>query len=954
MSSEEFEVNHDGEKFVPLHCHSYYSMLDGLDSPKAVADRAAAIGHKSVALTDHGTCSGLYTFQKACKDAGVKPILGMEGYMVDKVDERNKDERKFHVTLWAKGADGYKSLIKLSSLAHIRGFYSKPRFSIDQLAAHKNGLMVGSACIKGIACHEIVSGRPEEAERRMRQMAEIFGTDFYFELMVHKYVASRFDFQEKQMAAMKRGIEIADKIGVKSVYTYDSHYCRPEDAEAHDVLICMQRNDTIKNPAKTTFGSSDFYMKTMGDIMAVVKHRPDLVENTLEVAEKVESGAIAETPFRDNLPAFDLPPGVAGEEQYLKTLIREGMMRRGVFNKQEYRERILKELDVITKCGFVRYFLVLWDIVDYAKRSGIKVGPGRGSGAASLCLYCLGITHLDPLVHDLMFERFLNAERISPPDVDMDFDDSRQHEMFAYISRKYGSEKVARIGTHGTLGARAAIRNVGKVLDIGGDWTGENAGKKKWESGPQTLRAIDEIAKCVPDVPDITIAQALKESPELRNHASRHEELFRMAQRLEGIPSHEGIHAAGVVVANKDINGIMPLRIARSRNAVSANGDTCTEYDMEEVEALGLLKYDLLGLRNLRVEELCLGLIRQRSGDVPDLNAIPLDDKRTFKTLQNRMVDGIFQFEGNGISELLCSIEVDSFEDMVAGVALFRPGTLSVRAEYVERKHGRSLVTYAHPKMDDFLKSTYGIMVYQEQVMQMAIRLAGFSGGGADTLRKAMGKKKADVMEKQRQKFVDGCVKTSGMDAATAGGIFENISQFAGYGFNRAHAASYALLAYQNAWLKTHYPIEFMCALLSANADKDDKIRRYERACSSMGIDILGVHINKSGIAYAIEGGGLRRPIVVLKGVGSVAASEIVKNQPFKDLNDFLSKVGGQAVDRRTFALLAEAESMNCFEMSKKDLIGSYESGRELAKKKKIEHKKYEAFGGTDLFGCAV
>jgi DNA polymerase-3 subunit alpha len=579
----------NGGLYVPLHCHSYFSLLDGLPSPASIAQKAKALGHGAVALTDHGSCAGLYAFQKACKKAGVKPILGMEAYLVNNVQDHDKDESKRHITLWAKNVVGYKNLITLSTASYVEGFYGKPRIDPKILQKHREGLMAGSACAKGVVMDHVMDGKLDLAEQEASRFKEIFGDDFYMEVMSHTYNPSAKKKEAEFFRAYILTLGIADKLGIKSVITYDSHYCDRADAFSHEVLLAIQTKNTIKNPDRFSFESDDFYMKSSDELAVKCARRLDLMANTLEVAGKVEPDLIK--PSSMALPDFPLPPGVESEEQYLKDLIRDGMMNRGIFNRQEYRDRIMMELDVIFKCKFTRYFLVLWDLVSYAKKNQIGIGPGRGSGVASLCLYCLGVTELDPIRWDLLFARFLNPDRVSPPDVDLDFEDVKQEEMFKYVTRKYGKEHVVRIGTYGTLKSKDVIRRVGKALDVGGDW--EDSDKKgPWKSGKKTLAIVDEICKSMPkyfsdaddeeeEEDDRTDLQKLMESDEMKYYVDKYPELFRIALKMEGTKSTAGLHAAGIIISRDVVADLAPLRIK--------DDVVCTQFDMKEVDELGLL-----------------------------------------------------------------------------------------------------------------------------------------------------------------------------------------------------------------------------------------------------------------------------------------------------------------------------------------------------------------------------
>lgn len=940
----------DGKDFVPLHCHSHFSILDGLSSPEEIAARAKELGHIAVALTDHGSCGGLYHFQKACRKEGIKPILGVEAYLVQDTNLREKDEKRRHITLWVKNPKGYKNIMALATKSNLEGFYGKPRISLADLEKFKDGLMAGSACANGAICSYFLDGDVQGAEKMATDLKLIFGDDFYCEIMVHKYESKMKEKQKEFIKAMKSVLDLADRLGIKSIMTYDSHYCRKEDAFYQDVLLSIQTKDTIKNPNRFSFWSSDFYMKPISEVLSLCPTRRDLIQNTLEVASKVVDEDIIKT-SAPLLPDFQLPLGEKSEEAYLKTLIRQGMISRGILEKQEYRERILSELDVIIKCGFTRYFLILWDIVNYARRTGIRVGPGRGSGAASLCLYCLNVTQLDPIKHSLLFARFLNPDRVSPPDVDLDFDDSRQEEMFGYVSRKYGQEYVARIGTYTSLKAKDAVRRVVKALDVGDDW--EDSDKQgKWKSGENTMRVVNMMSEALPNVPGLTVKDAVKDIREVQELSERYPKVFEVAEKIQGTLVAAGVHPAGIIVCKEKIADMVPLRMT--------SGVSCTQYDMKEVDPLGLLKFDFLGLRTLRVIDKCLSLIHSRTGEEIKIDELVPDDKATFAILNAGNVEGVFQFESGdgkyGISRLLRDIRVDSFDDMVVTCALYRPGTLKagVPDDYCNYKHKRKSVKYVHPMMKDLLGDTFGMMVYQEQVMLVAMKMAGFSNVEADYLRKAMGKKDDELMKKLLDKFVNGCVKNK-IDQVVAERIFELCRYFSGYGFNKAHSAAYAYLAYQTAWLKANYPMEFMCSLMSANSSDDVRRIKYEKACGEMGITLLPHHINKSKEDYVIEGSGIRRPFLSLKGVGENAVKSIVSGQPYSSLEDLISRVSGQVVNSRVFETLVHSNCMENFGMTSRQLIDSFGTIKQKVKKIAKQKEKFKGFDEeNDLFACDI
>ena len=989
-----------GSDFVPLHCHSYFSILDGLDSPEAMVARACELGHPAIAITDHGTCAGLYRFHEACKNLKkckacsaitaekvnecnkckskefekappVKPIFGMEGYVVNDPLVHDPDEARKHITIWAKNAEGYKNLVWLSTFGCTQGGYVKPRISVQLLSEHKEGLIVGTACVGGMLTHDLMLGKDDEARATLVTLKGIFGDDLYVEFMNHEYYPAEREKQDAMLVAMNKTLALADEMGVKAIFTYDSHYVLKDSAKCQDVLLSVQTGNTIKNPKRMTFRSDDFYMYGMDEIARKCNGRTDIVLNTKEVSDKVQSNLMPKFPFQDLLPPFPLPNGEKSEVSFLKRLIKDGMVKRGIYYKQEYRDRVSHELEAIIKLGFVRYFLVLWDAVSYAKNNGIRVGAGRGSAAGSLCIYCLGVTQLDPLKYGLLFERFINPERVSPPDVDVDYDDHRQGDMFKYAAAKYGQQYVARIGTYGTLGAKDAIKRIGKALDVGGDWESMNQNdpkeqKSSWKNGPKTLALVNAITKSIDEKAGTSLKEILASNQEIKGYAAQYPELFEIAVKMEGTITQAGKHAAGIVLCNRPLVDIIPIRMDDS-------GNYCSQYDKDEVEPLGLLKYDFLGLKNLRIIDRCVRLIEERTGKYIDVDALDPNDPAVFKMLNNGHVHGIFQFEGgdgrmgrdgqipfNTMSGLLMNIGVDSFNDMIACVALFRPGTLRgewdgkpVPETYCDYKHGRKEIKYLHPKMEQLLAETHGLMTYQEQVMIVAREIAGFSMAEADTFRKGIGKKDNALVQSMKQKFADGCKKND-VPLDVADKIFELCQSFSGYGFNKSHAACYAFIGYQCAWLKYYYRNEFAASLMTAYIGNEAKLSKYERVFERAGIHILPHQLNKSKAEYTIEKEGIRRPLTSLKGLSDKSVPVIVANQPYSDLTDFVSKVGGNVVNKAVFQTLVDSGCMDCLGMTRTTMVTAYDKAKESAKvvkkAREEEKKKSEFFGTLDLF----
>ena len=959
------------EKFVHLHNHSYFSLLDGLASTDDLVEAAADLGYKSLALTDHGTCAGLYQFQKACKSKGIKPILGMEAYITEDHTIQEKvmvggEKRSpiiHHLVLLAKNKVGYKNLIYLSSFGYINGFYYKPRIDFEVLKAHKEGLIVSSACAQGEIPYLLWAGEEEQAEAVAKKYQAEFGDDFYLEIMTHFYNNdTEQQAKEKQLAGQI--YKMSKKLGIKAICTQDTHYARKEDWEAHDVLLAIQTLDTVKNPKRMTFNSQDFYLKPYEQMANIYKKAPELLSNTVEIANKVEKDIISAS--EDLLPNFDLPEGFADEEAYLKELVANGMKEKRLINKPKYRERIKYEMSVITKCNYTKYFLILWDIINFARNEGIRVGIGRGSAVSSLCLYVLGIVKLDPVKYDLIFERFLNPDRISPPDVDIDFDYYRREEVYNYIIRKYGSDYCSQIGTYNKLMARQAIRSTVKALDLGKDWDilqekkAKNP-KAKVEATKHSLDLADRIAKLVPFKAGTKISDAMKSVSDLRSAMHKYPKLMAAVLKIEGTLKSAGVHPAGILVCKDPVIEHVPLRASK--------GVVCSQFDGPEVEYLGLLKFDLLALKTLTVVEKTVNVIKKRYNKDIDVDALDPSDPEVFKILngEDPQMDtrGIFQFEAQGISRLLAAIHVDRFEDMIVANALYRPGPLGagVHDMYCNYKHGRTEIEYLHPKMGEALEDTYGIMIFQENIMKVAQVLAGFTGGQADTLRKAMGKKIPELLAEQKTLFVDGCAK-NGISKSIAEKIFAQIDYFSGYGFNKSHSAAYAFLAYQTAWLKKYYPIEFMCNLLSSEIGDEDKLRMYLDQADRMGIIVMPEDINKSGLEFKIQlaehNNGeelqvLRKPLTGLKGVGSKAVQNIVDNQPFASLEDFLTRINSRAVTSAVFKTMVQSGCMKeAFNLPEEYLLSKYDEVKKKVDKdrkaRQKQDKKMEKFGGGSLF----
>jgi len=949
----------EGKQFCHLHVHTFYSLLDGLSSPKKLVEFAVENGFKALAITDHGNCGGLLAFQKACKESGIKPILGCEMYITNDMMFKEKTSINNHLILIAKNQIGLKNLMKLASIAEIEGKYRNPRIDFNVLEKYHEGLICTSACPSGELSKLIFNDNYKEAEELALKYKTLFKEDYYIEIMKHKYFDSEKEQEKKEQDLSVKLYNFAKKLNIKVIATNDVHYAKKTDAKYHDILLAIQTIDTIKNPNRFCFNSTDFYLKTYEEMVELYKDMPDAISNTVEIVEKVESDLLKKS--NDLLPVFEVPKEFKDEKDYLKALVKDGMKAKGLINKPEYRERIRFEMDLIIRCDFVRYFLILWDILNFAKREGIAVGIGRGSCTGSLCLYVLGITGVDPLKYNLLFERFINPERVSPPDVDIDFEYFRRDEIVDYVYRKYGKDHCAKIGTFNALKSRAAIRGVTKALDLGRDWETYQeqlkhakidsvTGKKEkidLES-VNSLKIADFLAKLVPFGPDMTIESALRQSEDFRNSVSKYPDLLDCLLHIEKTIAYSGVHASGIVVCKNPITDHIPLRESKDQ--------ICTQFVGPEVEELGLLKFDFLGLKTMTVINETVKLVKERHGIELNLNNLEPNDPKvlsifngSYNNMDNR---GIFQFESSGMSAMLKNIKVNSFEDLIVANALYRPGPLEANIPdlYADYKNGRKKIAYLHPKMGEILKDTYGLMCYQESTMKVSQELAGFTKGQSDTLRKIIGKKKPELIKKEKldEKFIEGCVK-NGVDEKIAREIFQQIEYFGGYGFNKSHSCSYSLIAYFCAWLKIYYPLEFMCSLLSSeidNADKNVKLMSYINEAKRMGLIIMKSNINRSKAKYIIEKGispstgksieNIRSPLTVIDGVGGVASETIINNQPYKNLIDFLCKVNGSKVNIRVFKSLL---NNGCFDESWKlkpdEALAQYEESRSSTGKKK-------------------
>src|SRR5438094_4858998 len=806
--------------FVHLHVHSEYSLLDGAAQLEKLVAKAKELKFPAIALTDHGNLFGAIDFYQAAQKGGIKPIVGCELYVAPRGrKERGGEDGGYeganHLTVLVRNLTGYKNLIKLVSKAYLEGFYYKPRVDKELLAQHADGLLVLSGCLYTAASGLISAGEVDRAREAAGWHQEVFGKDHYFmEVQAHGL--------DEQTRVTAETLKLAQAIGAPIAGTNDSHYLEAGHGRAHEALLCIQTGSTLLDPKRWRFSTEEFYVKSADEMARVFAEIPDACRNTLAVAERCN--------LTLEFGSFHLPRYVVPEnhtlESYLEHVARDGLKRRyGANPGDAIEERFAHELRIIEKMGFAGYFLVVWDFIAYARRRGIAVGPGRGSSAGSLVAYCLGITNVDPVRYGLLFERFLNPERISMPDMDIDFADDRRDEVIRYVVERYGADRVAHIITFGTMGAKAVIRDVARVMGF-------------------SFGEADRIAKLVPGFPlNITLDEALEKAPALAEQVKRDSrvgELWAVARTLEGCTRHASVHASAVVISDAPLMDRVPLYKDPKRP------ELITGFAMGPIEKLGLLKMDFLGLRTLTVIADAARLVGESRGITLDPEALPLDDAKTYQLLSEARTFGVFQLESAGMRDALKALRPTRIEDIIAMVSLYRPGPMELIPEFVNRKHGRAPITYEHPLMEKYLQETYGIMVYQEQVMGLAAELAGFTLGEADTLRKAMGKKDRELMAAQRAKFLVGC-RANDIEGKKAERVWDLVEKFAGYGFNKSHAACYGLVAYQTAYLKANYPVEFMAALLTSEMEKTDKVVQYMEECRSMGLRVEAPDVNVSG-----------------------------------------------------------------------------------------------------------
>lgn len=905
--------------FVHLHNHTGYSLLDGSARIPDLVARARDCGMSALAITDHGVMHGVIDFYKECRKQDIKPIIGCELYMARASRFEKKpgaDEKRSHLILLCKNRQGYQNLVRIVSSACTEGFYYKPRADRELLAEYREGLIATSACIAGEIPQLLLEGRPEEARAVARAYREIFGDDFYIEMQDHGLR------EEKEVNPGL--IQLARELEIPLVCANDIHYVQRTDAASHDALLCVQTGTTVSAEERMRFSGEEYYLKTeeeMGELFSFV---PEALENTRRIADScdltLEFGNLY-------LPSYDVPTGRTRNE-YLRELCLRGLEERCGEITPERARRLDYELGVIEKMDYPGYFLIVWDMVNFARTNGIYVGPGRGSAAGSLVAYALYITDIDPLPYGLLFERFLNPERVTMPDIDTDFCYERRGEVIRYLTEKYGADRVAQIVTFGTLSARLAIRDVGRVLDV-------------------PLPLVDRVAKMVPEEASITIRRALEMNPELRTIYEEQAEIRRLldtAQALEGLPRHTSTHAAGLVIAPGRIDDYLPI-LNGPEETIHA-----TQYTMRAVEEMGLLKMDLLGLRTLTVIGKTIDNVQKTRGQRLDLERTDLFDERTRELLASGDTMSIFQLESAGMQTILRNLRPESFEDVVALVALYRPGPLGsgMVDEFIESKHGRMEARYLHPALEPILRETYGVILYQEQVMRIASDLAGFSMGEADLLRRAMGKKEKEIIEQQKARFLRGA-RDNGIDEFTARRVYERMAHFAGYGFNKSHSAAYALISLRTAYLKAHYPREYMAAMLSTVMQFSDKVTLYIGECRRMGIDILPPDLNESLGEFTPVENGIRFGLAAVRNVGRGAIEAIVEGRrdgPYKDLDDFCSRVDWEHLNRRMLESLILCGALDSFGLHRSQLVNMADQAVERAHRRQEER----AVGQVSLF----
>ena len=892
--------------FTHLHVHTEYSLLDGSSKISELLPRARELGMDSLAITDHGVMYGVIDFYKKAKEVGVKPILGCEIYVApgsrfDREQSRGED-RYYHLVLLAENNQGYKNLMKIVTRGFTEGYYYKPRVDYEILERYHEGIIALSACLAGEIPNKILKEDYEGARAAARRMNELFGPgNFFLELQDHGLR------QQTQVNSVI--MRMSKELDIPLVVTNDVHYIKEEDAVPHDLLLCIQTGKLVTDEDRMRYEGGQFFLKSEEEMQKVFPYAREALENTHKIAERCN----VEIVFGEQkVPKFDVPEGYDAFS-YLKELCEEGLVKRyGDPPPEDLKERLAYELDTIRNMGYVDYFLIVWDFIRFAKSQGIAVGPGRGSAAGSIVSYCLKIPDIDPIRYELIFERFLNGERVTMPDIDIDFCYERRQEVIDYVYEKYGKDKVVQIITFGTMAARMAVRDVGRVMNI-------------------PYAQVDKVAKMIPMELGITIEKALNHNPELRQAYEADEvtkNLIDMSMRLEGLPRHTSIHAAGVVIGSEPLDEFVPL----SRGADNV---ITTQFTMTTIEELGLLKMDFLGLRTLTVIQDAVRMVEKKTGQPLDINAIDYDDPEVYEMIGQAKTDGVFQLESAGMKSFMRELKPGNLEDIIAGISLYRPGPMDFIPKYIKGKNNRDSIRYSCPELEEILEPTYGCIVYQEQVMQIVMKLAGYTLGRSDLVRRAMSKKKADVMAKERANFVygneeegvEGCIRR-GIPEDVANHVFDEMIDFAKYAFNKSHAAAYAVVAYQTAWLRCHYPMEFMAALLTSVITNPKKITEYINTCRSMGIRILQPDINEGESGFSVSGDAIRYGLSAIKSLGKNVIDVMIEEREahgrYKNLKDFMERLTSKEINKRTIENLIKSGALDSLGATRRQLMMVY------------------------------
>jgi DNA polymerase III subunit alpha len=915
-------------QFVHLHLHSGFSLLDGAIDHDVLAKTAAKYGMPAVAVTDHGNLFGAIGFYDAATKAGVKPIIGCEMY-VSKTDHKDRDPasgRPNHLIVLCENERGYQNLVKLVSKAYLDGFYYKPRVDKALLREHSEGLIGLSACLNGEVSANVLMGKLDQAERAASEYQDIFGKDRFF-LEIHDHGL------EKQRKIIPDMLKISERTGIRAVASNDCHYMEKDDCRAHDLLLCIQTGKTVNDPNRMKFYTDQFYFKNRQEMDRVFGEIPFVLDQSVEIAERCN---LKLQKVSNPFPEFEVPPGFTIDSYFAKVVLDgfrdrleslgrmsdKGTLKNAI---QVYEKRIEDEIRIIQGMKYPGYFLIVWDLIRFAREHDIPVGPGRGSAAGSLVSYCMRITDIDPLQYGLLFERFLNPERVTLPDIDIDFCMNRRGEVIEYVTRKYGRENVSQIITFGTMAARGVIRDTGRGMEM-------------------PYAEVDKIAKMVPTELHITLDKAIEQNPELKGliqNDARVKDLIDSAKRLEGLARHASTHAAGVVISPRPLTEFVPLY-------KSSKDEITTMYPMTDVEKIGLLKMDFLALTTLTVIDDTLKALKQE-GVALDMNSLPLEDEKTYKLFSDGLTSGVFQFESSGMKDILRRFKPSSIEHLTALNALYRPGPIGggMIDDFIKRKHGAKKVEYEFAELKQVLAETYGVIVYQEQVMQIANIIAGYSLGEADLLRRAMGKKKAEEMAAHRQRFVRGAKDKGFEDAKKVTRLFDLMEQFAGYGFNKSHSAAYALLAYHTAYLKAHYPNYFLASILTSERGSQEKIVKYINECREMEIAILPPDVNVSDVFFTPSATGIRFGLAAIKNVGESAISSIVAEKPFKSLFDFCDRVDSRAVNKRVMESLIKAGAFDTVNLNRSLLYGNVDRAMDWGQRKQRERE----IGQGGLFG---